>query len=214
MRKHPSGPITTKSIKEISAMTVQEFTTEELATEEWRDVVGYEGVYSVSSLGRVRRDLGGYTNAKAGRVLKPGTDRNGYLTVVLCRFGVTLDRKVHLLVATSFIGPRPQGYVINHKDGVKLTNRPFNLEYCTNEENMRHAAEHGLMSSGKRHGDFTRPNTPRGERNHKAKLTVSKVLEIRFKHANGQSKHSLAREYKVSRPNITSIIRRETWAHI
>lgn len=53
-------------------------------------------------------------------------------------------RLIHSLVAEAALGPRPEGLVINHKDGVKHNNHPNNLEYCTIAENIQHSIDMGL----------------------------------------------------------------------
>lgn len=184
-----------------------------IADEEWRDVPGYEGFYSVSSFGRVRREAVPGSTHPTQHLLKPGLTR-GYRSVRLIKGGRVKFWTVHKLVALAFVGPRPDSYVVNHKDGDKLNNRPENLEYCTNDDNMRHASETGLMSSGARHGLLTKIATLRGERHHLAKVTEAQVLDIRHKHAQGQSFHSLSREYRISRPAVKAIVNRQSWSHI
>lgn len=73
------------------------------------------------------------------RQLKPKTDKWGYLLVCLHTNPGKKYKFVHDLVATTFIGPRPTGLVINHKDGNKKNNNFKNLEYCTQTENERHS---------------------------------------------------------------------------
>ena len=108
----------------------------------WRDVLGYEGAYQVSDLGRVRsldREIvcsDGRTKALRGRVLKPGVGTNGYLSVALGRGQMCL---VHRLVAQAFIDnpdARPQ---VNHRNGRRDDNQIANLEWATCSENHKHA---------------------------------------------------------------------------
>lgn len=123
--------------------------------EVWRSVKDYEGLYEVSNWGRVR-SLGMYTNVcgggkrwLAGRVLKPGKHRNGYVTVNLCKNGVQVCFSVHRLVGMAFpdlVGwtedakGRPfEELQINHKNEVdKTDNRVENLEWCTAKYNMNY----------------------------------------------------------------------------
>lgn len=116
------------------------------ASEEWRPVKGYEGLYEVSNLGRVRSldkyrkffDFNGneYSLLVKGRVRKLQLATNGYYTVSLKIAGRGESRKlVHRLVAEAFI-PNPNNLpCINHIDQNRTNNLPFNLEWCTYEYN-------------------------------------------------------------------------------
>lgn len=110
--------------------------------EEWRDIAGLEGCYQVSNIGRVksltRTILVKLSNGKVyprsltGRILRQKRDKDGYLFVCL---GKSATRKVHRLVAESFI-PNPNYLpVINHKDENKANNFVANLEWCTIDYN-------------------------------------------------------------------------------
>ena len=114
-------------------------------TEEiWRPIVGYEGLYEVSNTGRVRSldryvkcDYEKYRLHK-GKVLSPGKDKDGYLSVVLSCNGKHKKIAVHRLVAQAFI-PNPDDLpIINHKDEDKTNNRVDNLEWCTVKYNMNY----------------------------------------------------------------------------
>lgn len=115
---------------------IQEFTTEELQSEEWRDVVGQESLYSVSNLGRVKSKGGKWR--QAGRILKPSL-RDGYPQVVLGLRPTAITRRIHQLVAAAFIGPCPTGSEPNHIDRCRTNNRVDNLEYLTQHENILHS---------------------------------------------------------------------------
>lgn len=119
-------------------MPETQFTT----TEEWRPVVGYEGLYEISSRGRVR-SFPRKGNYYRGRILKFGIGR-GYLQVRLCRDGKLGSNKIHTLVAAAFIGPRPNATAeIRHLDGNKGNNNPANLKYGTKSENSQDRLRHG-----------------------------------------------------------------------
>lgn len=75
-----------------------------------------------------------------GRELSVFFSPDGYHKVKMNNKGVM----IHHLVAHVVLGPRPEGLVINHKDGIKTNNRPENLEYVTQAENIQHAIDHGL----------------------------------------------------------------------
>lgn len=100
--------------------------------EQWRDIDGYDGMYQVSDLGRVR-------SRKSGewKVLRSGKGGNGYLTVQLWRNGQGKTIYVHRLVANAFIPNSDETKtLINHVDECKQNNRVSNLEYCTARYNQ------------------------------------------------------------------------------
>ena len=99
--------------------------------ETWKDVIGYEGLYQVSDLGRVR-------SLKYGkvRILKPRNNGRSYLKVALYRNEQMRNVYVHRLVAETFI-PNPLSLPeVNHKDENKANNSADNLEWCTAEYNI------------------------------------------------------------------------------
>lgn len=108
--------------------------------EEWKPIKGYEGLYEVSNMGRVKS-----LHRSQGIILKQGTF-HGYMKVGLHKNGTRSTKKVHRLVATAFIR-NPNNYeFVNHKDGNKKNNTVDNLEWCTRSYNMRHAYHNGLMN--------------------------------------------------------------------
>ena len=112
-------------------MKMKEFTDTELEQEQWRDIEGYDGMYQVSDLGRVR-------SLKYGkvRVLRPGKHRQGYLQVALYKDGKQKTVYVHRLVAQAFIENDDDSKTdINHINECKSDNRVDNLEYCTAQYN-------------------------------------------------------------------------------
>lgn len=112
--------------------------------EEWRAVPGYEGLYEVSNMGRVRsldrmvKGGKGSNRLANGIILKPYVSSNGYPTVSLNKDGKARVVKVHRLVAMAFI-PNPNNLpMINHKDECKLNNCVDNLEWCTATYNLNY----------------------------------------------------------------------------
>src|SRR5690606_13797524 len=100
-------------------------------TEEWRDVVGYEGLYQVSNTGRVKSL---YNNI----LLKPVKLKNGYLVVCLHKDGKQKNRHIHRLVAEAFL-PNPNKFpVVMHLDDEKTNNNVWNLKWSTHSENHTH----------------------------------------------------------------------------
>lgn len=113
----------------------------------WKDIVGFENIYQVSNLGRVRslkrtvlhKDAhGGYAKfTYGGKNLKTVKNNQGYMVVPLGRANPCM--RVHILVARAFI-PNPDNKpMVNHIDGNKSNNNAHNLEWCTNQENQIHS---------------------------------------------------------------------------
>ena len=102
----------------------------------WKPIEGYEGLYEVSNLGRVRSLDRFYYRLHKGKVLSPTKDRYGYLTVTLNCNGKSKTIKIHRLVAQAFL-PNPDNLPqVNHKDEVKSNNCVDNLEWCSAKYNV------------------------------------------------------------------------------
>ena len=104
--------------------------------EEWKSITGYEGLYEVSSLGRVR-SLNYHCTGKI-KVLKPCKRGYGYLYVKLCKNRVMKKCSIHRLVAETFIQNPLNKPQVNHKDEDKTNNRASNLEWMTAKENSNY----------------------------------------------------------------------------
>ena len=102
------------------------------ACEEWRDVAGYEGLYQVSNLGRVKRL--GYSRKE--KILKPAKYKDLYFFVILSHNGKRSKNYIHRLVAIAFI-PNPENKrEVDHIDGNKTNNYVSNLQWCSHRENV------------------------------------------------------------------------------
>lgn len=168
--------------------------------EEWRPVVGYEGIYEVSSLGRVRR-VGRANGAnKIGVPLKLQYGWAGYPHLILNNRGKRLI-PVHRMVAEAFLGPCPEGHEVHHLDHDRKNARVDNLVYLSQ-------AEHAAAHTGQE-----RPNHPRGERATHAKLTAAEVRAIRRDY-HKFTKPELARRYGVHSSTIWKIKARRLWSHL
>ncbi len=105
----------------------------------WKNVVGFEGVFIVSSLGRAKRLKCRF--AKEDRLLKPHIGKRGYYVYNLCYKGKNKICSMHRLVAQAFISNPENKREVNHKDSNKLNNEISNLEWTTPQENSRHAVK-------------------------------------------------------------------------
>lgn len=174
--------------------------------ERWVEVLGFEGAYEVSDLGRVRGlprsvagRLGNY-RIQRGMMLKPSVVR-GYLHVTLRLDGIIAQKQVHRLVALAFC-PNPHAKPqVNHLNGVKADSRAANLEWATPSENGLHAYRTGLACA-------------KGERSSGAVLTELQVLSIRARLDRGEKCVSIANDYPVTDRAISRIKRRVVWSHI
>ena len=175
----------------------------------WKDVVGYEGLYEVSSLGNVKSidrqvgHKGGGTYLIRGAI-KSQYLHKGYPMVSLYKNGIGKNWNVHRVVAFAFIPNPLNKRDINHIDGIKTNASITNLEWCTASENSYHAHHMGLnvapVRIGSAHG--------------RAKLTEEKVLEIRKLHSEGMKHKDLKEKFGIGKSPLCRIIARTAWSHI
>ena len=104
-----------------------------LFMEVFKDIPGYEGMYQVSNLGRVKS-----FKLNGEKILKQGIGGNGYFLVNLCNEGKRKNVNVHQLVAITFLNHTPDGYklVVDHIDNNPLNNRLENLQLVTARYNL------------------------------------------------------------------------------
>lgn len=168
--------------------------------EKWKPVVGFEGLYSVSSLGRVRSEsrvvpyTDGVRKARTikSRLLSP-SNMNGYVQVCLYRDNKRKTVRVHRLVAMAFIPNTNKLPCVNHKDGNKANNTPSNLMWSTVLDNNVHAYQTGL--------------NPTGEDHHNSILTNDQIVAIRESYTGKWGEQSaLARRYNVTPQTIHFIV--------
>ena len=106
--------------------------------EEWRDVVGYEGLYQVSNMGRIKSFPRKGTRTKEDRILKPLQNNNSYQYVDLYKNKKVKRYLIHRLVASTFIDNFKNYNCVNHKDENPKNNKVDNLEWCTQEYNINY----------------------------------------------------------------------------
>lgn len=136
----------------------------------------------------------------AGVLLKHYPNSQGYPVIGIYPSGKGRPIGVHILVAETYLGPKPEGMEVAHEDGDPGNPCAENLRWSTHRDNMADKVRHGTSQHGERSGVH--------------KLTEDDVRTIRQAAAAGQSHRSLARQYGVTPPNIGYVVRRETWRHI
>ena len=166
----------------------------------WKPVVGYEGSYEVSSMGKIRSlDRMCYGprlkdgQFRKGKVLRGNILQDGYEQVRLFQNGKGEYIKVHRIVAEAFI-PNPQNKIqVNHINGIKHDNRADNLEWVSPSENMRHAYDVLKIPTGKgrKHGPSIR-----------RKLTKEQVEAIR---KDPRTNTRIAKDYNVCQQTISNV---------
>lgn len=97
----------------------------------WKPIKGYEELYEVSDLGRVR-------SLRTGKEMKQRTGYDGYIRVALTKQGQQKSRLLHRLVAGAFVANPQELPEVNHKDEDKTNNLPKNLEWCTHRYNSNY----------------------------------------------------------------------------
>lgn len=175
----------------------------------WKDIIGYEGAYQISSLGRVKslEKIIYRTNQHKHKrrcvykekILKCIYRKTNYQYVVLYKNGDSGKKfAVHRLIAINFILNKENKPCINHIDGNPRNNTVSNLEWCTHKENTKHAIDTGLYNQFKKDGV-------------RIKLTPKDVFEIR------QSKERptrLAKKYNIEYASVYNIRNYRTWKHL
>jgi len=161
--------------------------------EMWKPVAGYEGLYSVSNRGRVRRDK--YKGIRKPTILKPRNSNHGYKQVALFRNSQRKEKYVHTLVATAFIDRPIEATEVNHKNGIKADNDVKNIEWSNRKHNIRHSIKTGLR---------------------KRRFTDVEITLIR-EMATGKSPlnhRAIASMFRVSGSMIGSIVRRRLYKDV
>ena len=180
----------------------------------WKDIEGYEGLYQISNLGRVKScdrvvinhyedGRGDVTVHRKGKIMRLGVyKREGYCYICLSKNNIKKKYKIHRLVALAFIpNPNPQKYdMVNHIDGNVKNNNVCNLEWTNNYGNQMHAIKTGL-------------NKYVGVNSQWSKLTEEQVKFIRenYKKRGKYNFCTLAKMFGVTPQVISGVVHRQTY---
>ena len=172
------------------------FSTETLPHEDWRNVVGYEGLYQVSNYGRIKS-----FHSVCSRIIRYTSNKKIYPTVGLTKNGKTKNYGVHVLVATAFI-KNPENFpVVHHKDNSKFNSCFWNLDWVTYSANARLAFQMGVKKSF----------------GHVKKLTPNQVRYIRKNYKPYDKKfgaRALAKKFNVNVNVITNVVKYKSYKNI
>ena len=173
--------------------------------EQWRPIAGFEGLYEVSNLGRVRslprrvRCEGNGYRTQSGRIMRLRVLDGGYIGLILTSHeGVASTFLVHRLVAEAFIPNPANKPEVHHKDNVRTHNRASNLAWLTKAE----------------HEALTLVQRPRGTKHWHAMVTEAQVIEMRKLRAEGWPLRDLGIRFDVTNQTACQIVTRKTWKHI
>lgn len=195
----------------------------------WVDIKGYEGLYKISNLGRVKSLNRKYKNQygefgnkkefiktqKISCFNKEEKQKKGYYVVNLAKDDRGKWIRVHRLVAEAFI-PNPENKKeVNHKDGNKLNNKADNLEWVSHQENCLHAWRTGLRKDN----EEERIRKIKEKNIFLKKITKNMILDI-FKNCifgkNKYNAHYFAEKYGIGLQTVCNIknLRNETYKKI
>ena len=176
----------------------------------WKEIPGWEGYYSISSLGRAKSHKRIITEKKSSlktqikyeipeKILNPNIDKIGRHRISLSKNSKITTRFIHTLVLMTFVGKRAADKECCHKDGNPGNNKLDNLYYGTRSENIADAKKHGTF--------------PMGENRPGAILNNQKAKSIYDRAKHGCNIQLLADEFGVKRATINQILRGETWVY-
>jgi hypothetical protein len=168
--------------------------------EQWKPIPGYEGIYSISSIGRTRVDIGG-RGRMAGMILKPRYTTDGYIKYMLRKDGKSRAFLSHRLVYAAFVRPLGCDEEIDHINGIKDDNAIGNLEPVSKLVNMQRSFARGR-------------NMARGSRVSTSKLTEELVGAIKNRYRSGAIQARICEEFGLPKSQVSKIILGKTWAHV
>jgi len=194
-------------------MHADNFNINNLFGEQWRSVAGYEGIYQVSSFGRIKR-LAGKSCLK-DRLLKQSKFGIGYRRVVLSINAEKKSRPSHILVAQQFI-PNPNNYpIVMHNDDDPENNNVYNLIWGTQKQNIQDCHKKGRAAnnlpklSGKNHPCFGKHLSYKSRKkmsDTKKKITDQQIEMAKSLVASGISQRQAAKKSGLSGAYLCQLI--------
>lgn len=164
-------------------------------------VVGYEGLYEVSNLGRIKT-LIPCKRWDGKKYLNPQLCKsNGYYKIILWKNKKLKTHYLHKVVILAFLENTKNLPIVNHKNGIKTDNNINNLEWATYSDNINHAYANKL-------------NPAMGETHYLTKLTNEIVNSIRIDYAKGKPRKVLEIEFSLKKRTLADIINNVTWRHL
>jgi len=170
--------------------------------ETWAQIKGFEGIYEVSTLGRVRsldrpqRVRGNGISLQKGQILKQWK-QGSYMYCDLRKPGIRQRARVHVVVLETFVCPRPEGMIACHGNGDPTDNRLSNLRWGTHTENAQDKILHGTHQYGE--------SCP------KSKLKEAQAIAIL---ESTKTYAEIAKEYGVCKSTVTHIKTGRNWPHL
>lgn len=172
----------------------------EIKQEQWKHVVGYEGFYEISNIGRVKRLP--RLSHQIATIVNPILTPYGYF---ICSLGKNKKHRnyfIHRLVAIAFIENPRNCSDVNHLDGDRKNYKLENLEWCTRGENHKHAFRTGL-----RHQN--------GDKNQSRKLNSRHVKEIVSRYTpNVYTREMICQDYHIDISTVRDILNGESWSTV
>lgn len=188
----------------------------------WKDIVGFEGIYQVSNLGKVKRlgcevkmenQVTSWKQSLPEYVFKPSCDSRGYAQVVLTIGEDKRTARIHRLVAEAFLEPPSQELVqecinagvdkvfVNHIDSDITNNSVGNLEWCSPAHNLKHSYQFGNKIAKK------------GEDHANSMLKESEVLEIyRLASTKVMSQEKIGEMFGIKQITVSNILCGRSWS--
>lgn len=174
--------------------------------EQWKDIPDFFG-YQASTHGRVRSvprviETKRGSRRLSGTILSPAkhSTEHPYPYVQLRVNGRAEMRGVHVLVAMTFIGVRPDGYYVCHKDGSPENNNLTNLYYGSPTQNQYDRREHGTLTIGEKHP--------------MAKITIEDVRKILERLASGERQKDIGADFGITQSQVSNIKNKKLWKEV